>query len=72
VIARFSKVANCIFHFLEADSISKALTRPKRHITVTLLISDTPRVSYMPITEDVLLAVLNIDDNKFYLLFAFR
>lgn len=74
IIARFSMVANRLFHILEADSISDALRRAIRHTTVMMLISDTPNVENVLTTDDVvlnvlvvlivLLTVLNIDDSK--------
>lgn len=57
-IARFNNMDNRLFHKLEADNISEALSSTIRHTTVMTLNSDTPIVENMPTTEDVVLRVL--------------
>lgn len=73
-IARFSIVDRRLFQYLVADRISEALRSAMRQTTVIMLISDTPTVANMLVTDDVvlsvlvvlrvLLTVLIIDDNK--------
>jgi len=79
-MARFSMVDRRLFHSLEADRISDALSRAIKHTTETTLISETPTTENMLTTDDVvlnvlvalkvlvvlnvLLTVLNMDDNN--------
>jgi hypothetical protein len=60
MIARFSMVARRLFQTWEADRISDALRRAMRQTTVIMLISDTPKVANIPITDDVVLNVLSV------------
>jgi len=60
MIARFSMVARRLFQTWEADRISDALRRAMRHTTVIMLISDTPNVANIPMTDDVVLNVLRV------------
>lgn len=73
----FSIMDRRLFQCVEADSISEALSSAMRHITLIMLISETPNVAkvltkevvlrvlvaLMVVALIVLLAVLNIDDN---------
>ena len=65
-----------LFQTWEADKISDALRRAIKQTTVIMLMSETPNVANIPMTDDVvlsvlralvvlnvLLTVLNIDDN---------
>ena len=60
MIARFSMVARRLFQTWEADRISDALRRAMRQTTVIMLISDTPKVANIPITDEVVLNVLRV------------
>ena len=70
-------VARRSFQTWDADRISDALRRAIKQTTVIMLMSETPNVANIPMTDDVvlsvlralvvlnvLLTVLNIDDNK--------
>jgi hypothetical protein len=59
-IARLSIVDRRLFQTWEADKISDALSRAIRQTTVIMLISDTPNVANIPITDDVVLSVLRV------------
>jgi hypothetical protein len=60
MIARLSMVARRLFQTWEADRISDALSRAMRQITVIMLISDTPNVANIPMTDEVVLSVLRV------------
>ena len=78
----FSIMDRRLFQCVEADRISEALSSAMRHITLIMLISETPIVAKVLTTEVVLrvlvaltvvalivlLTVLNIDDNILALL----
>ncbi len=62
-IARFNSVDKRLFQSFEAESISEALSRAIKQITVIMLISDTPvRENALTIADVVLnaLVVLNV------------
>ena len=56
-MARFSIEERRLFQCVEADSISEALSKAIRQITLTTLISETPNVAKV-LTTDVVLTVL--------------
>jgi hypothetical protein len=60
MIARLSMVARRLFQTCEADRISDALSRAMRQTTVMMLISDTPNVANIPMTDEVVLSVLRV------------
>jgi len=60
MIARLSMVARRLFQTWEADRISDALNRAMRQTTVIMLISETPNVANIPMTDDVVLSVLRV------------
>jgi len=78
----FSIMDRRLFQCVDADRISEALSSAMRHITLIMLISETPIVAKVLTTEVVLrvlvaltvvalivlLTVLNIDDNILALL----
>ena len=59
-IARFSIVDRRLFQTWEADKISDALRRAIKQTTVIMLISDTPNVANIPMTDVVELSVLRV------------
>ena len=59
-IARFSMVDRRLFQTWEADKISDALRRAIKQTTVIMLISDTPNVANIPMTDVVVLNVLRV------------
>ena len=59
-IARLSMVDRRLFQTWEADKISDALRRAIRQMTVIMLMSETPNVANIPITDDVVLSVLRV------------
>ena len=60
MIARFSMVDRRLFQTWEADKISDALRRAIKQTTVIMLISDTPNVANIPMTDVVVLNVLRV------------
>ncbi len=59
-IARLSMVDRRLFQTWEADKISDALRRAIKQMTVIMLISETPKVANIPMTDDVVLSVLRV------------
>jgi hypothetical protein len=49
-----------LFQTWEADKISDALRSAIKQTTVIMLISDTPNVANIPMTDDVVLSVLSV------------
>ena len=69
-IARFNERDKCLFHNLDAESISEALRSTIKHNTATTLTSATPIVVNALIADVVLIAdmVLIIEESILYLL----
>jgi predicted GTPase len=68
-IAKFSERDRCLFHSLDAESISDALRRTIRQTTAPTLIAATPVVvkALIAVVADVVLtadAVLSMDDSN--------